>query len=274
MERNRKRIAPAIFAVIALAMSVFILSSRSVQNKMLYYPDQHLPSGDYLTANEMLYWPAEGNGYRGFISARQTENIRGAIVIFHGNAGTASDRSYYLKPLTQLGYRVILAEYPGYGSRNGEPGEKTFVEDATETLRLVAAQYGAPIFLVGESLGCGVAAAAVRHSPVKIDGLILVTPWETLSSIAKEKVPWLPVKWFLRDKYDSAENLRNYTGRIAIAGAEMDELIPVRHAKNLYESIKEPAARRMFIIRKAGHNDWPDYVDQAWWKDVLDFVRG
>lgn len=54
------------------------------------------------------------------------------MIVFHGNAGAAIDRSYYVDALTPLGYRVVLAEYPGYGGRSGQPREKVFVADAID----------------------------------------------------------------------------------------------------------------------------------------------
>jgi len=197
---------------------------------------------------------------------------KGTIVVFHGNAGAAADRVYYAEALAPLGYRVILAEYPGYGGRKGKPGETIFVNDAKETARLAFEQFGKPVFLLGESLGCGVAAAAAGDSAVQIDGLILMAPWDTLLSVAKEKFPWLPVRLFLNDKYDSIGNLKHFRGRIAIAGAERDDVIPIHHADALYQSLS--GEKKMWIIKTAGHNDWFDLVGPSWWKDVMDYVGG
>jgi pimeloyl-ACP methyl ester carboxylesterase len=146
-----------------------------------------------------------------------------------------------------------------------------FVSDAKETLRMASEQYGSPIVLLGESLGCGVAAAAVKDLPVRIDAMILITPWDTLLSIAKDHFPWLPVRLFLRDTYDTIGDLKQYRGRIALAGAERDDIIPLRHAQALFASL--PGDKKMWTIRGAGHNTWPDMVDPAWWKEVADFIE-
>jgi len=146
------------------------------------------------------------------------------------------------------------------------------VSDAKETMRLASQKYGRPLFLLGESLGCGVAASAAKGSPVRIDGMILITPWDTLVSVAKEHFPWLPVRLFLRDTYDTMGNLKAYQGRIAVIGAERDETIPIRHAQALFASL--PNDKKMWTIRGAGHNDWPDMVDPAWWQDVAAFMEG
>lgn len=254
-----------------LLVSVLILLSCNLQERMLYYPDNHVPGDEVLASRNMRFWPSGRDGYRGFLSAGETRAPRGTIVVFHGNAGSASDRDSYPAALVPLGYRVLLAEYPGYGGRKGRPGEKAFVEDAHETLRQVSAQYGSPIYLLGESLGCGVAASAAKASPVPIDGIILITPWDTLRSVAGHHYPWLPVSLFLHDKFDSIGNLKDYGGPIAVAGAELDEVIPLRHAQALYDALT--TRKKMWVVKGAGHNDWSIAVRPEWWKEVTDFVR-
>ena len=202
-----------ISSQVLLLLVVLALAGCNLQRNMLYYPNSFLPSQEALAANNMAFWPYGPDDYRGIISTMEVgKKYKGTIVVFHGNAGTAADRTFYVSALAPLGYRVILAEYPGYGGRKGELGEETFVRDAKETLRLASEKYGAPLFLLGESLGCGVAAATAKDSPVKIEGIILITPWDTLLSVAKEHFPWLPVRLFLRDKYDTIGNLTKYRG--------------------------------------------------------------
>ena len=103
-------------------------------------------------------------------------------------------------------------------------------------------------------------------------GIILITPWDTLLSVAKDHFPWLPVRLFLRDSYDTVGNLKHYQGRIAIAGAERDDIVPIRHAQALFEAL--PGDKKMWTIRGAGHNTWPDMVGLAWWKEITDFIEG
>jgi pimeloyl-ACP methyl ester carboxylesterase len=159
-----------------------------------------------------------------------------------------------------------------YGGRKGELGEKAFVNDAKETIRLASKENVGPFFLLGESLGCGVAAAAAREAPVKIDGIILITPWDTLASIARSKFPFLPVQLLLRDQYDSIGNLASFKGRISVIGAGRDEVVPIRHAKNLYDSLSN-TSKKMWIIQEAGHNDWIMHVDKNWWTEIMDFIN-
>ena len=105
--------------IFILIISGISFTGCDMQNNMLYYPDSRLPSESELTAKGLQFWPAGPTGYRGYIRTGGIKNIKGTIIVFHGNAGTAADRDYYLSALGSMGYRVILAEYPGYGGRKG-----------------------------------------------------------------------------------------------------------------------------------------------------------
>ena len=172
--------------------------------------------------------------------------------------------------MSRLGVRVILAEYPGYGSREGELGEASLVPDARETVALVRRQFPGPLILAGESLGAGVAAAAAKDADV--DALLLITPWDTLKNVAGHHYPWLPVGWMLRDRYDSAGNLAAYRGRVAVVVAEQDSIVPAKFGRALFANLPEP--KRLWTIPDAEHNDWQGHVDAAWWESVLGFLYG
>jgi pimeloyl-ACP methyl ester carboxylesterase len=262
------RSVKGVSILVGLVMSVF---SCNMQYHMLYYPSSYVPSEKELAANNLQFWPAEKD-YCGFIGTTEIRNIKGTVIVFHGNAGTADHRAYYVTALGSMGYRVILAEYPGYGARKGELGERSFVNDAQATVRLISQRYAEPIFLLGESLGCGVVAAAAKDKSLRIDALILITPWDALLAVAESLYPLLPVGLFLKDKYDSVENLKSFRGKVAVIGAERDEVLPIRHANALYGSLT--GDKKMWVIKGAGHNDWPMFVDAKKWQEFMDFVQG
>jgi uncharacterized protein len=251
---------------------VLFLGGCNMQNRFLYFPSAEWPAPQLLAAENMMLWKENNGDYRGLITRNEKAAPNGTIVVFHGNGGTALDRGFYLEPLLALGFRVILAEYPQYGGRPGRVGEKQFVADGLETVRAAFEQYGEPFYLLGESLGCGVAAAVTRQTSVPVAGIILITPWDTLAAVAKSLFPFLPVTMLLTDNYDSVGNLQSYQGRISVVGAERDDILPIKHAHNLYSSLPG-GKKRMWIIKGAGHNDWPFSADASLWKEMTDFVQ-
>ena len=132
-----------------LAYCVVVAAAFALQRRMLYFPNPERPPQELAQTAGLAFWPASTGKYRGFVSAEPAE-AKATVVVFHGNAGRALDRSYYAHALAPLGYRVLLVEYPGYGGRSGKPSEATLVADAVETVELAYKEYGDPIFLWGE----------------------------------------------------------------------------------------------------------------------------
>jgi len=257
--------------IAVLLLAVTSLMGCNLQDSMLYYPEASVPSQAQLAADHIRFWPSGPAGYRGFIGADGSGD-QGTVIVFHGNAGTAADRLYYTEALGSQGYRVILAEYPGYGKREGALGEKSLVDDARATVRMALQRYGEPVFLLGESLGCAVAAGVAADASLRVGGLLLFTPWDTLLAVAKAHFRFLPVGLFLKDRYDNGGNLKAFQGRIAVVGAERDDIVPIRHAAALYRSLPGPG-KRMWTLAGVGHNDWPLAVDAGKWREFMDYLR-
>jgi uncharacterized protein len=243
------------------------------QDHLIYLPQKL--SADHVenraAALGLVPWPAARGDHRGFLAEALTPGTKGTVIVFHGNAGTALGRTRYVEPLTKLGYRVILAEYPGYAARPGKLYEGAIVADATETARMASDTYGPPLFLVGESLGAGVAAAAAAQTSVEIKGLVLITPWDTLPNMAQSAYWFLPARWLVRDRYDSIQNLKLYRGRTAVVMAAEDEIVPTKLTENLYQSLAQE--KRLWTLPGVGHNDWPALVTTAFWAEVMGFLN-
>jgi pimeloyl-ACP methyl ester carboxylesterase len=118
---------------------------------------------------------------------------------------------------------------------------------------------------MGQSLGSGIASAAVAARPDKIAGLILLTPFDSLAAAAATHYPWFPVRPLLRHRLDSDQNLAGYRGPVAFIVAENDGTIPPKHGERLYHLYTGP--KRLWLVPGAGHNDfdalladWPRIV--------------
>ena len=244
-----------------------------LQDYFIYYPEKTDPQIIEQAAErrDLRLWPQDVKIYRGFLSPGAPQNSLGTILVFHGNAGNALDRTYYVGALNQLGYSVILAEYPAYGARPGKKGEKEFTADAVESIRLASMEFGRPIYLLGESLGCGVVCGAVAKTNIPIDGVALITPWDSLINLARDKYWFLPVKWMLKDRYDNGANLENYRGPVAVTMAGQDGIIPNRLTQHLYDALTQP--KRLWTFPKAGHNSWPSGRDELWWGEMMNFLQ-
>ncbi len=240
-----------------------------MQRRLLYLPTRGGISEQAAAGLGLRHWPSIQD-YRGYTALVEQPALRGTVVVFQGNAGSAYHRSFYLPALSRLNLRVVLVEYPGYGGRPGRPSENTLVADALSTIELAHQMYGEPLYLWGESLGGGVAAAAIAQTEVPIAGLALLTPWDSLPAVAQTHYSFLPARWLVLDRYNTIENLMDFEGPIAVILAGRDEVIPVHHGLNLYDSL--PGNKQIWLFEDAGHNTVPIRADLDWWREVAAFL--
>ena len=253
---------------IVVVCLLFLAAIYLRQERLLYFPAQ--ATVEDVTRGGLRAWPSPQD-FRGLV-AEPVGAVRGTAIVFHGNAGHAGHRAFYAQALTPLGWRVILAEYPGYGPRTGLLGEASLVADAEQTVALAHRQYGGPLLLAGESLGAAVAAAAGARLPGLIAGLLLITPWDRLASVGSHHYPWLPVKWMLRDDYDTLARLASFDRPTVVAIAERDSIVPAHLGTALHAALGSP--KQLLVIQGSDHNDWPDRVDAAWWRAIVAFALG
>ncbi|WP_233871541.1 alpha/beta hydrolase [Paraburkholderia adhaesiva] len=249
-----------------LRESILLTGVAMLQERFIYFPEK--AAIEDVVSDRLAAWPTM-DAFLGLI-AEPTGSVRGTAIVFHGNAGHAGHRSFYAAALNRLQLRVILAEYPGYGPRGGAPDEQSLVADAQETIALAYRLYGAPVLLIGESLGAGVVAAAGARERRKIAGLLLITPWDRLEHVAAFHYPWVPVKWLVHDRYDSVTHLAAFGRPVLVVVAERDSIVPARFGEALYNALNSP--KQLTIVETAEHNDWTSHVDNSWWREAIDFL--
>ena len=291
----RLSLVPLLGGYLAL-MSFMTLS----QDQLLYQPDPSPPSTANISDRRgpaLATWPeGEGTAFRGYVRAHvgkvdtaanpvsvpsasgatssaplNNTAPRGTILVFHGNAGSARDRTYYLSALEPLGVRVVLAEYPGYGGRPGQPSEANLVVDGRETLRQVRATFGDPVWVWGESLGAAVAAQVGSDPAGPAAGIFLITPWDNLPELAQSLYWYLPARWLVRDAYDSRAALQGYGGPIGVLIAGQDRIISPDQGQRLFAAL--PGPKRQWLFPTADHNSWPAGAGAAWWREALDWLK-
>ena len=107
------------------------------------------------------------------------------------------------------------------------------------------------VVAIGFSIGSGIAARLAAER--KLDGLILVTPFDSLKAVAQAMYPWLPIGPFFEHEIDAAAALEKIDVPVAIIAAERDEIGP----RERTEALREGVPRLVFdrTIARAGHND-------------------
>jgi len=191
----------------------------------------------------------------------------GSVLIFHGNAGWALNRAYMALPIHDAApLDVYIFEYPGFGAREGSPGEKKVLGAADEALENLPENL--PAYLVSESLGAGVAAHLAQIYPSRVAGIAMFVPYNQLALVAQNHVPFIPAYFLLWDRFNPAAWLKDYRGPVIVVVAGADEIIPPKLGERLYEGYQGP--KILEVIPKARHADTTPETPK-WWRDVLFF---
>ncbi|MDP9000517.1 MAG: lysophospholipase [Myxococcota bacterium] len=186
-----------------------------------------------------------------FPAADETQRV---IVIFHGNGETIARGIDLALDLSHRGFGVLLAEYRGYGvSRGaGTPGEQGLYCDAIAVLDALEAQgIGRErIVVMGMSLGTGVAAEMARRG--RAAALVLVSPYTSISAMARRVVPFLPSAWLCPDKFDTLSKAGEIHTPTLVVHGDADEVIPVAMGRAVAVAI---AGAHLRLIAGGHHND-------------------
>ncbi|MFO7820706.1 MAG: alpha/beta fold hydrolase [Lentisphaeria bacterium] len=267
-----------IFILIIVGYLGLVFFMAGCQRSLIYYPERE--SGVELRrqaeARGLEPWLDSKGTLIGWKSILSVGGNLPAVVIFHGNAGHALYRDYFVRVFQdtdgRMPWDVYIFEYPGYGARDGqltEQGVKTAAHDAVNSLP--DRKDGGGLFLLGESLGCGVACYLAGQKPNRIAGLLLITPFTSLVDVARHHYPFVPSGLLLRHRYESIEPLRNYDGPVAFILAEFDRTIPPEIGRDLYKSYDGP--KRLWTQEGKTHNTLDYDPALPWWSEVMSFMR-
>jgi len=243
---------PRLLLGVALGVGVVLATVYWAQRRLQYFPDPSSPPLPKPEANAGLenialraadgvelsawYWPAAGEP---------------TVLVFHGNAGHRGDRLDLVRALHDLGLGVFALDYRGYGGSSGRPTERGLYEDAEAAVRWLKGRGQTDLIYFGESLGTGVAVELANRRPPK--ALILEAAFDSAVAIGQRAYPFLPVSWLMTDRFQSDEKIHEVQAPLLMLHGSEDEIIPIEHARALYERANEP--KRFVEIADAGHND-------------------
>jgi pimeloyl-ACP methyl ester carboxylesterase len=263
----------------ALIYLALILLAALLQRHLIYFPSKAREE-ELLRQAEIdgLHpWRDSGNRLIGWRSSSPDTRLlpRNRLVVFHGNAGYALHRSYYVNgfqgiPEGETTWEVFLFEYPGYGARPGSPSEENIIASAREAMKDLKND-SRPIYLLGESLGSSFASRLAAENPKAISGLFLVTPLTCMADVAASHYRFLPVRLILREHHDVQSHLKAFPGPAAFLLAGRDEVIPDNLGEKLYRQYS--GRKKRWIQPEAGHNTLDFSEGAPLWQEVVDFWK-
>ena len=244
------------------------------QERLLFFPQpltgdpvKDNPSG---TVEEVSLVMADQVRLHGWMvqSERVMANDRPApVLIYFG--GNAEEISWLTSTAGQYaGWSLLLVNYRGYGKSEGKPGEAELFADALQIYDYaVGRAAGGRVAVMGRSLGSGVAVYLAAQRPLA--GVILVSPYDSIESVAKGIYPYLPVSMMLKHRFDSIARAPAIKLPLLCLVASADGVVARPHSERLYAAwggVKQ--WREIGPADHASIADKPDY-----WQAIAAFLR-
>jgi len=259
-------------AMLALLVGLYLVLAAYLyvrQRSFIYFPNTVRPTVSNVSVAGLREVALDApDGLRLLAWYVPPSKNKPVVLYFHGNGGTIADRADRLVTFARAGYGVLMPEYRGYGGNPGTPSETAFFSDAEAAMDFLEREGTAEssVVVYGESLGTGVAVSvASRH---QVRALVLDAPFTSVAAIAAEQFFFLPVKWMLKDHFDSLSRIGDVRAPLLVIQGARDRVISPALGRHLFDSANEPKE-----LRTDPEGNHSDLLERGAIKTVLDFLE-
>ncbi|MFO0900150.1 MAG: alpha/beta hydrolase [Pirellulales bacterium] len=239
-----------LFSYVGVVVLMALLEER-----LVFGPQRH-PNGFWRPAGldfeDVDFEAADGVKLHGWYVPHP--NPRAYVLFAHGNGGNVTYWAEEYATLHKLGVAVFAFDYRGYGRSLGVPNEAGVLTDARAARAWLAKRAGIDqkdVVVMGLSLGGGVAVDLAAADGAR--GLVLLNTFNSLPDAAAVHYPWVPVRWLMRSRFDSAAKIARYHGPLLQTHGDRDDIVPLALGKQLFAAANEP--KRFVLVPRGGHND-------------------
>ncbi len=219
-------------------------------------------------AEELKVTTPEGISLYGWLRKAHSSGPSPLLIYFGGNAEEVTGMLGELQRYPAMA--VALVNYRAYGQSEGAPSEKALLADGVMVYDALAVNPNVDserIIVMGRSLGTGVAIYVASER--KVRAVMLVSPYDSLTSVAARVYPWLPVAQLIRHPFDSLSRAARIASPMLALAGTLDDVVPPEHSKKLRDAWKGNS--ELQLLEGSGHNDLMGHL--KFWRTVDDFLR-
>lgn len=232
-----------ILTVVYIVVGVFLYIK---QRDFIYFP-----AGSIVTDYKQKIFNINNQTIKATIINHKKSN---AIIYFGGNAEIVDYNADKFSKIFEE-YSVYMVKYRGYSGSSGKITEDALYKDALAIYDEIKSEHKT-ISIIGRSLGSGVATWVA--SKRNINKLVLVTPFDSVESVAQKRFVLYPISIILNDKHNSIGRVNAIKASTLMLIAQNDEIIKYQHSKALADSF--PLSQiKIKIIKDATHNNIIDF---------------
>ncbi|PIE82928.1 MAG: hypothetical protein CSA09_04370 [Candidatus Contendobacter odensis] len=269
--RLRYRLAVLLAVFVMVGAGVMIFSGTA--EKMVYYPQPLTPAAGaailvrHPQIKEVSLITADGFRLHGWRVPGIGQRPRPLVIYFGGNADEVSWMIDFAEVFT--GWDLLLVNYRGYGLSTGTPSQEALFQDALKLYDHFTTQSGidaARVIILGRSLGSGV--ATYLASQRSVQGVLLITPFDSITEVACDFYPFLPVRAVLGDLFNSAARAPGITTPVRMIIAADDKVVTTERSQKLFDAWGGP--KEWVMLTGVGHNDL--HVRHDFWEAIREFL--
>lgn len=255
-----------------IAYLVILLGMLWLENALLYFPRPYDGGTRWQivepNVEDAQFQASDGTRLHGWYFRHP--NPKAVVLFAHGNAGNVASWSEVgLQWRRDLDVSILVFDYRGYGRSEGSPGEAGLLADGRAARAWLARRAGVTegqIVLFGRSIGGGV---MVDLATDGARGLILERTFTSIPDAAASHYPWLPVRWLMRNRFDSLSKIKKYHGPLLMSHGDADTIVPIELGRQLFAAANEP--KEWISVTDGEHND---QQPQCYYEAVRRFLDG
>ena len=232
---------------------------------------------------ETLYHEVElvssgGNRIYGFVVQPKDGVARNDVTILycHGNGHCINRYWGRVELLWEMGYRVFIFDYQGYGKSEGGPTGDACLADGRTALAFLR---GRPevnpdrIVYYGWSLGTFVTTYLAADSVTPF-GLILESPIASTEALVKEGTVFdIPGSMLTRLELDNESRIPRVGVPVLMMHGTEDDRVPYeRHARRLLAAAEGHTEVEMIKTEGAGHEDVPYVLGADYARHIISYI--
>lgn len=265
------RFGAEFVSILLLVLAGLIVFVKWYEASLLFYPEKDFlldPSEFGLAPRDVtIATGSRGEKIHGWFFGSKGDKT---IFYVHGNGGNNSDRLPVIKKYVENGFNLFIFDFRGFGKSDGRPTKKGIIEDTFAAYDYLVESLGIPpenIIILGQSLG-GVPALRLANSR-KCFGLILEGIFFSIREMARDIYSPNPLWRLASSSFNNGKEIKKLKVPVLLIHGRMDDVVPVRHSRMLYEVSPEP--KELIIFETAAHVDMYEADPRLYFESLLSF---
>lgn len=211
-------------------------------------------------------------GARLHLRIHRAPTSRATILLFHGNGEVVADYDGLAPAYARAGADLAVVDFRGYGASTGRPTLRAVLTDAHAVLDATTAKIGgAPLFVMGRSLGSACAAELYGARLAHVAGFVVESGSSDIAALVRRR--GLPVPTLDDDEravFDPIPKLRRGDRPLLVLHGDDDRIIAPSEASEVLAAAGTND-KTLVILRGYGHNNVS--LSPLYWESLEGFVR-